>query len=269
MRFKARNFIKNNSSTLLVVAGSLGFISTIYSTYKATHKSDLYLQELERYRIESGEGALTKKEKIFNGARFFIPTAILGISTITCFGVANVLDRRTRASLISACTLLNTKYNDFKFKTEELYGEAAIEKIEREIAVDKAMSRKEELENIYDEDHCEKDLFYDEYSERWFEARYCEVLEARHDFEKTFAHYGEITPNVFYQYLDNKDCAPKPEYDAVGWSYEAGAMFYGYIWVEIEITKIESEDNDPDFRPFYNITFPKRPTTDFQAWPVE
>lgn len=267
--FNAKMFTKRNSSTILVIAGGIGFVSTIYSTYKATHKSDLYLQELERYRIDSGEEPLTKKEKIFNGARFFIPTAILGISTIACFGIANVIDRRARASLISACTLLNTKYNDFKLKTEEMYGEASVEKIKREIAIDGAMERKELLEAEREIHHGEKEWFRDEYSGRWFQAYYHEVLEARYEFHKMFSHCGKITPNVFYQYLENADCPPKPEYDAVGWSDEAGAYFYGYVWVDIEITKVESEDNDPDFRPFYNISFPKEPTTDFLAWPPE
>ena len=183
-------FLKRNASTILTVIGSAGVIATAVTAVKVTPKA---LALLENAKTEKGE-ELTKTEKIKVVGPSYIPAVIIGISTIVCIFSVNVLNRRQQAALISAYTLLDNSYKDYKKKLKQLYGEDSVDKIEEKIVKDE-----------YDEKPCpvedRKELFYDNFSQRYFEASTEKVLYAEHALNRRIAYAHGAYLNEFYELL--------------------------------------------------------------------
>lgn len=126
---RAVNFVKRNSATILTCTGAVGVVATSVLTAKATIKA---VDILEAAQKEKGE-ELTRSEKIQVAAPIYIPPALLGIGTITCIFGANILNKRTQASLVSAYSLLDRSYKEYKDTVNDIYGEDADATIEKEM----------------------------------------------------------------------------------------------------------------------------------------
>lgn len=139
------NFVKRNSATILTCAGAAGVVATSVLTAKATIKA---VDILEAAQKEKGE-ELTKTEKFQVVAPVYIPPVLLGIGTITCIFGANIINKRVQASLISAYSLLDSSYKEYKEKVNDIYGEDADATIEKELMLDKhPRRRKTDISNI-------------------------------------------------------------------------------------------------------------------------
>ena len=102
MRFKTKVFFHNNSPTILTCIGAAGMIATTVLAVKATPKA---LKLLEEAKEEKGE-ELSKAEVVMVAGLAYIPSAVIGVSSIMCVFGANVLNKRQSTSLTSAYALL-------------------------------------------------------------------------------------------------------------------------------------------------------------------
>lgn len=218
-------FIKKHSSTILTCVGSAGVIATSVLAVKATPKAMRLLEQAEQ---EKGE-ELTVLDKIVVAGPSYIPAVLVGVSTIACVVGANVLNKRQQAALMSAYALLDSSYKDYREKVKELYGEDADRNVKNEIAKDK-----------YGENTIvEKQLFYDDYSQRYFESTSEQVLKAEYTLNHTLSIDYGVYLNEFYEMLgiDRVDYG-----DYMGWStYHLSEMQWN-SWVEFEHTKVIMED---------------------------
>ena len=107
--YKSKVFLKKNGSTILTVAGGVGVVATSVMAVKATPKA-LYL--LEQAKEEKGK-ELTKFEVVQVAGPVYIPSIIMGISTIACIFGANALNKRQQAALMSAYALLDNSYKEY------------------------------------------------------------------------------------------------------------------------------------------------------------
>lgn len=201
---KSGRFLKRNSSTILTCVGAAGVVATAVLAVKATPKAERLLEEA---RKEKGE-ELTKFEAVKVAGPVYIPTVITGASTIACIFGANVLNKRQQAALMSAYALMDNSYKDYRNKVEELYGEEANKKIREEIAKDKY----EETDISVGED---KELFYDMFSERYFESTPEKVLRAEYEINKKISLWCGVHLNEFYELLD---ISPVDYGEFLGWS---------------------------------------------------
>lgn len=176
-------FLKKNAPMILTCAGSAGVIATSIMAAKATPKA---LTLLENAKIEKGED-LTKTEKIKVAGPAYIPTVITGASTIVCVFGANALNNRQKSALMSAYALLVKKL-------DQLYEEDTVDKIEDKIVKDKYNENPYPIEN-------EKELFYDNFSQRYFEATTEKVLYAEHVLNRRMAYAHSAYLNEFYELL--------------------------------------------------------------------
>ena len=152
-------------SAILSCLGAIGVISTTIMAVSATPKA---VSLLETAKEEKGE-KLTKFEAVKTAGPVYIPAAIMAIATIGCIFGANILNRRSQASLASAYALLNNSYNEYKNKVEETCGEDTNKQILKEIAKDN-----------YDESIVPskgKDLFFDFNTMQYFESSLDEVVQ--------------------------------------------------------------------------------------------
>jgi hypothetical protein len=155
----------DNSSTILTWVGAAGVVATAVMAVKATPKA---LKLIDEAKEEKGE-ELSKIEVVDVAAPVYIPTVLMGVSTIACIFGANILNKRNQAALMSAYALLDNSYKEYMRKTEELYGDEADTQIKEELA----------KEN-YEEGIIiprEEELFFDFKTLQYFHASMDEVVQ--------------------------------------------------------------------------------------------
>ena len=174
LQVKSKRFLKKNASTILTCIGGVGVIATAIMAVKEAPKA---MQLIELAEKEKGED-LTKLEIVMVAGPVYIPSVMMGAATIACIFGANSLNKRQQAALMSAYAVLDNSYKEYKNKVVDLYGEETDEQIRREIAKDnyEADDEKEEDDG--------KQLFYDEYSDRYFRATNETVLRAEYEINK-------------------------------------------------------------------------------------
>lgn len=242
----SKKFIKRNGSTILTCIGGVGVVATTVMAVKATPKA---IELLEQAEVEKDE-PLTVLEKITVAAPVYIPTILVGVSTIACIFGANMLNKRQQASLLSAYALLDNSYKEYKKKVTELYGEDADAHVRSELAKDAY----EESDIEYEDD---KLLFYDEYSQQYFNATMEDVLNAEYLLNRDFSYHGYAVLNEFYDLLK----LPRTVYgDILGWSSMMLVEAQWYSWIEFNHRKVELEDG----MECYIIEILTEPTPDFE-----
>ena len=227
--YRSQKFIKRNSSTILTCVGGVGVVATSVIAVKATPKAMLLLEEAKQ---EKGED-LTKLEVVKVAGPAYIPAVIVGVSTIACIFGANALNKQQQAALTSAYALLDSSYRDYKKKVDELYGEGANDEITNAIAKDK-----------YDED-VEKpeegnELFYDEFSGRYFHAPKNIVTRAEFELNRDLSRHGGVYVNEYFEVLG----LPETDYgDYLGWStFYIMEVCWGVSWLEFDTKKVTLDD---------------------------
>lgn len=221
-------FLKKNASTILTCAGGAGVIATSVMAVKATPKA---LALLENAKEEKGEN-LTKTEKIKVAGPAYIPAVLIGASTIACIFGANTLNQRQQAALMSAYALLDNSYKDYKKKVEELYGKDVESFVREEITKDK-----------YEEDPYPVEdgmqLFYDEFSQRYFNATTEQVLRAEHALNRRMNDAHGAYLNEFYELLGLE---PTDYGEFLGWSRNEIYDMYWESWIEFDHSKAIMDD---------------------------
>jgi hypothetical protein len=245
---KSQMFLGRNASTILTCIGGVGVLVTAVMAAKATPKAMTRLALAEE---EKGE-ELTKLEKVQVAAPSYIPAIVTGVSTVACIFGANILNQRHQAALMSAYALLDSSYRDYKKKVDELYGNEAGAEVRAAIAKDK-----------YDEDDIQTtpglQLFYDDFSGRYFESTMEKVISAKYELSRTLSLQGAVFLNEFYEALD----IPATDYgEYLGWS--SGSL-YDYQWSDWLDINLEKTTIDDDLE-CYIITFGVEPMFDFEYY---
>lgn len=224
----AKLFFKRNASTILTCVGGIGVVATAVVAVKDTPKA---MQIIEKKTEEKGED-LTTIEKIKVAGPVYIPAVAIGVSTLACIFGANTLNKRTQASLMSAYALLDSSYKEYKNKVEEMYGDGASARVQGEVARDK-----------YNQDDISRDdeklLFYDYFSERYFESTMEEVMQAEYEINRELHTKDYAYLNEFYNLLGLDHI--KSGWD-LGWSMGASYAHYWKTWIDFRHEKVEMED---------------------------
>lgn len=222
------NWFKRNSATILTIAGAVGVVATTVVAIKATPKALRAVEEAEK---EKGE-ELTKTEKVIVAAPAYIPTAVIGTASIVCILSANILNKRSQAALTSAYALLDTSYREYKNKVVDLYGEEASDLVREEVAKDR-------YEGIEHDENDGKNLFYDEFSKRYFRATNETVLRAEYEMNRILNEVGGASLNDFY---DLVGLDPVDYGEFIGWSSAQMYEMYWESWLYFNHTKTTAED---------------------------
>ena len=241
-------FVKRNASTILTCVGGAGVVATSVMAVKATPKA---MRLLEEAKTEKGED-LTKWEKVKTAGPAYVPSIIMGATTLACIFGANMLNQRKQAALMSAYALLDSSYKDYKKKVEELYGEGADKNVRTELAKDKYAET-----DISVDDN--KQLFYDDYSGRYFEATMEDVISAQYKINRKIATWGGVDLNEFYELVG----LPTVDYgDYIGWSCGTLYDMCWEPWLDFYHEKVEMDDG----LECYIIRFSTEPMYDYEYY---
>ena len=182
-------------------------------------------------------------------APVYIPSVLMGATTIACIFGANYLNKRTQAALMSAYALLDNSYKDFVSKTREIYGEDADIRVKDDVA-------KGKYEDFEIEDG--KLLFYDEFSGRYFESTTEDVLKAEYELNKLVSN-GAAYLNEYYELLG---LIPADYGYFLGWSRLQIYETHWENWVTFDHRKVVLDDG----LECTIISFVTEPTPDFLTW---
>lgn len=239
-----KRFFKKNGATILSCMGVAGVVGTTVVTAKSAIKAS---QILEVTKQEKGEN-LTTIEKLKVAAPIYIPSILLGASTVACILGANVLNKRQQASLVAGYTLLNTSFKEYRNKVIDIYGEEAHEKVEEAIKEDHAISQGDETV-----------LFFDQYSQRFFESTLFKVQQAEYYLNRELVMRDWFTLNEWYDELglDIVDAG-----DVLGWSTEMCLQAYWQSWVDFN----HNHKVDENGRKYIEISFWQTPVDNFEDY---
>lgn len=240
---QVKQYFGDHGATILSIAAVGGVVGTAVLAVKATPKA---LQILELEYNDKGRD-LTIPETIIAAGPCYIPALLCGMSTIVCILGANVLNQRKQAALNSAYILMANSYQEYRNKVKERFGKDIDAEIRKEMF--------EEHQEPSESDDA-KILFYDEFSERYFNRTWKELLDAEYHLNKEFVMTSEIPINRFYDLLGLPGTRMGLDF---GWSISAGMNFYGYEWIDFEHKFVKMEDG----LECYIIDMPYPPTTDY------
>ena len=222
-------FLKKNTSTILTCVGGAGVIATSVLAVRATPKA---LERIETAKEEKGE-PLSKWEIVKVAGPAYIPAAAVGVSTVACIFGANILNKRQQAALKSAYAFLDNSYKEYKKKVGELYGTEAQAHVREEIVRDKYNDVKFHLEDP------NKELFYDMFSERYFESTMADVIKAEYEINRKISSLGGAFVNEFYELLD----IPQLDYGtSMGWSIGSLMSDKWVQWLDFDHEKVIMDD---------------------------
>lgn len=239
---KAKNFFRNNGSTILTIIGALGVIGTGVSAAYCTPKA---LRILSDCRIDNDE-KLTTIKKV---APAYIPAAGIAFGTIACILSANALNRRQQAMLISAYGYLNQTYQQYRNQVRNEFGA----EVDKTIAATAEECVRTNSEKFSSADSC---LFYDPISNRYFERSMLEVTEAELHLNRNYQLRGYCELNEFYEFLGLE---PTDYGATIGWGIGVGFDTYGYSWIDF----VHDLTTMPDGLECFVLDMPFPPTPDF------
>ena len=218
---KVLNSLKKASPTILSILATLGMVGTTVTAVRSTPKAIQLIKEnsIKKYGNDS---EFTKKEAVASAWRCYIPSLIIGVSTVACIFGSNFINKKQKAALIGAYSLISNSYREYKEKVVELYGEETHRKIMESLAVEKAKKNNIHAQslltdcNLIDGDE-DIHLFYDSFSERYFESTLCRVMNAEYHFNRNFVTLSGACLNEFYDFLGIE---PIKSGSDIGWAVD-------------------------------------------------
>ena len=204
---KAGKTLKKGAPTILSCISAVGVVVTTVLAVKETPKALECVEAAKSAKMaENGEN-LSRLETIEACWTCYAPSAAVGIATIGCIFGANVLNHRQQAYLASAYAFLDRSFREYKESVKEVFGEEGHQRVMDNLMVEKA-EPPTISGNLFGESfdfgvtNDEKHLFYDSFSERYFEATFSDVLLAEYHTPRNFAiGYGEVSAQEFYTFL--------------------------------------------------------------------
>ena len=246
-------FLKHHSPTILTCIGAVGVVGTAVTAVRATPKAIKLIEQTEY----EGKEELTKLEIVKLAGPAYIPSILIGVSTIACIFGANTLNKRQQAALVSAYALIDNSYKEYRSKVKELFGEETDVKIMEAIAKDHYVG----VPGCGSVDtNGDKYLFYEEYRGTYFESTMEAVLNAEYHFNRNFAMRGYASLNEFYEFLGLSETE---EGSVLGWNSWELAEQYEASWIDFDHYKTKMEDG----MECYMISMPIPPSATYEeSW---
>lgn len=243
-------FVKNNSSTILTVVGSIGVgITAVMSardTFRAIKRMDY---------DENGEYCKrSKKEKIKLAAPCYIPTVLTGVATIACVCGANKLNKNAQKSLAGAYMLLDRSYKEYRQSVKDVYGDEGELEVVKNVANKKAEETGVELVN---ED--EEAVFFDFFNLKYFKSKLSVIREVEKAANEVMQKRGAISMRDVSLMIGEGIIDPCGADALLGWSINAGKV-YGYDHIEFKIDKATDKDGGE----YYVLDYMDGPTEDYR-----
>lgn len=206
--------VAKNSPIILTSLGVAGSAATAFLACKATLQAEKKLESMAKMEEEEGVEAFTTKEKMSNVLPFYIPAAIMFLTTSACIIGSHTISTRRQMALASAYSLSTEAMKELQEKVEETYGQKKAEKLKDDIHHDKVLVNPPNEESIIITGKGDT-LCYDEYSGRYFRGDIEDIRRAVNKINTDLlnGHYANL--NDLYYLIGLKSTKMG---DQLGWN---------------------------------------------------
>lgn len=178
--------VDRNSPTIFTALAVAGVVSTIAMAIRDTSRAVEAIEEEINWRMdemapEDNDPVLDIQDKVKVTWKLYIPTAIMGATTIACIISANHISLRRNAALASLLTIAENAAREYQDKVIEQIGEKKEEKIRDEIAQDHLDKNPIENSTVVITGNGEH-TFFDSFSGRYFKSDVETIRRLVNDF---------------------------------------------------------------------------------------
>lgn len=205
---KYKNFIKNNSGTLLTIAGGLGMIATTALSIKAG--------------MDIKEKKLDTKESI----KACIPAVIGCAGSIACVVAGDALNRKQKSELLATCAAIGSSYSCYRNEIIKRYGED----VDNEIVdtVSNSCYRHHMAPEVSDKVcHWIIDMCVDGLPIYEIDARERDIIHAEYHVNRNYILGSEQSINDLYKLL-GIECSTKDliKQEMYGWKIDDSEVYF-------------------------------------------
>ena len=233
---KVGQTVKSNSPEILTAMGVSGVITTSYFTAKATKQACGMLESEDPY--------MPFKERAKIVWKCYIPAGVSGVVTIGCIIGASKSNARRTAAAVTAYSVTEKAFSEYKEKVVEEFGKNKEEKVREAIA----------------QDHVEKNppgssevimigtgqvLCCELYTHRYFKSDMEALRKAQNDINAMIVNGLYVTLDEFYDLIGLTHTSSSNE---LGWDSDR--------LLELRFTPVLAEGNEPCIAFEYNYVKP-------------
>lgn len=235
----ALKLIKANAPEILTAVGVGGVISTAVLTAKATLKAE---KELDKW---AKVGELTTKQKAKTVWKLYIPPVASGVVTIACIVASHKSGSRRTAAAVTAYSLTEKAFTEYKDKAAEVIGEAKERRMRDDIAQDRVTALPTANREILVIGQGNV-LCHDVRSQRYFRSSHEELQRAANDINRQLTYERYVSLSEYYIAIG---LPITKESVYTGWSLDRGLM-------ELEISATIADNDEPCLSVDFNYVQP-------------
>lgn len=118
MKFNIERFIRQNKSSILAIAGTIGMAVSVGLAIRNTAKYKDIMHSKDNKKIDN-------IERLKVAVPLYLPVVLLTGSSLACIVSATVLNTKRQRSMTAAYILLENGFKQYRDKVAELYGSDA------------------------------------------------------------------------------------------------------------------------------------------------
>lgn len=211
--------IKRYAPELLTGVSVIGLGATVYLSAKAGYKAGIHVVSEFSTRLDNAAEdeevvPMSAKEIVQDTWKFYIPVAVVGVSTAIAIVGSNRVSNNQKIALFSAAAISERALSEYQQKIVESTSKPKERKIRDEIAQDEVNSQGAKLDSLV----VEKDgdvMVIEMHTRQVFVSTAEKIHRAENDANREAIHDGYISLNVFLDYLG----LPQSEAgEVVGWN---------------------------------------------------
>lgn len=216
--------LTKHSPTILTALGITGFVSTVVMAIKATPKAIDILDHERTFRHDEYctpyDTPIDIPDTIELTWKVYVPTALMGVTSIACIVGATSIHNRRNVALSSLFAIAESTLKDYQKKVVETIGENKEKKIRTELAGDELekhpMSSKSIIVSGLGDTLC-----FDQYTGRYFKGDVVQIQQKVNEFNRQLLSDMRIPLNDLYSEI-GLDSVESGQY--VGWDVEKGLV---------------------------------------------
>ena len=210
--------VLKNSPTLLTALGVAGVVTTTVMAVQATPGALKAIKDAEdaAYSDDTSFYDFTSWGKTQIAWKYYIPTAIMGVTTIVCIVGSNSINLRRNAAIASAYAFTETALKEYKEKVVETLGETKERKIHDAIVQDHLDANPLSTKQIVFLGKGDQ-LCYDSYSGRYFKSDSETIRRAENQINATLIDSMYASLNDFWNAIGLEETTIGED---IGWCVE-------------------------------------------------
>lgn len=200
---KTTQTIKSNSPEILTALGVSGVVTTSYLVAKASFRAARVIEQSESQGGTHSDPKERFKERTKLVWKLYIPAGLSGAATCACVLGASRAGARRTAAAVTAYTLTERAFSDYKDKVVETIGDHKEQRVRDELAQEKVLKNPEGSNQVLIAGSG-KVLCCEGYTGRYFQSTMEDLRRAQNDVNARAIGGLYVTLSYFYDLLNLK-----------------------------------------------------------------